>query len=310
MGTMIIVLTYVAYVFIVMAYTVKVVKWLRLPPHIRWDLYPVIHEEHYRYGGSYYEQPEWWAKPRPKNRWRSFLYSMKDNFYMGEYYKRNPLYWLFLLPWHLGFIFIITFHILCCFAAVAMVGGLEIGAASGHFAGKAFYYLLLATGAIAFVTGTFGSIGMAIIRMADRSLRSYAMPMNFFNYLFFLIVYGSGLFAWLALDPTLDEYRTYWLGLITLSPPHLHPMTLLHIVLFDIFLIYLPFTRSTHYITRILAYYFIRWDDEPNLRGSRLERQIIDLLGRKVSWEGPHIAAGKSWAEVATASGLQETKKV
>jgi len=42
-------------------------------------------------------------------------------------------------------------------------------------------------------------------------------------------------------------------------------MTVLHIVLFDLFLIYLPFTRSTHYITRILAYFFIRWDDEPNL---------------------------------------------
>ena len=309
MGTLIIVLTYMAYVCIVAVYTVKVVGWLRLPPHIRWDLYPVIHEENYRYGGSYYEQQEWWTKPRSKNRWRSILYSLKDNFYMGEYYKSNPLYWLFLLPWHLGFIFIITFHILCFFAAVSMVGGLEIGAASGHLAGKAFYYLLLVTGGIAFVTGTFGSIGMGIIRLADRSLRIYAMPMNFFNYLFFLIVYGSGLLAWLVLDPTLVEYRTYWMGLITLSPPALHPMTVLHIVLFDIFLIYLPFTRSTHYITRILAYFFIRWDDEPNQRGSKMERKINDLLGQKVSWEGPHITKGKSWVEVATEPGFPDTKK-
>jgi nitrate reductase gamma subunit len=309
MGSLIIVLTYMAYVCIVAVYTVKVVGWLRLPPHIRWDLYPVIHEENYRYGGSYYEQQEWWTKPRSKNRWRSILYSLKDNFYMGEYYKSNPLYWLFLLPWHLGFIFIITFHILCFFAALAMVGGLEIGAASGHLAGKAFYYLLLVTGGIAFVTGTFGSIGMGIIRLADRSLRIYAMPMNFFNYLFFLIVYGSGLLAWLVLDPTLVEYRTYWMGLITLSPPALHPMTVLHIVLFDIFLIYLPFTRSTHYITRILAYFFIRWDDEPNQRGSKMERKINDLLGQKVSWEGPHITKGKSWVEVATEPGFPDTKK-
>ena len=309
MGTLIIYLTYIAYVFIVAVYTIKVVAWLRLPPHIRWDLYPVIHEKHYRYGGSYYEQQEWWTKPRPKNRLRSLWYSLKDNFYMGKYYKKNPLYWLFLLPWHLGFIFIIGFHILCFFAAVTMVGGLDIGAASPQLAGQAFYYLLLLTGAIAFVAGTFGSIGMPIIRLTDRSLRKYSMPMNFFNYIFFLIVYGSGLFAWLALDPTLDEYRTYWLGLITLSPPVLHPMTLLHIVLFDIFLIYLPFTRSTHYITRILAYYFIRWDDEPNMRGSKLEGKINDLLGQKVSWEGAHIAAGKSWGEVATESGFIDKKK-
>jgi nitrate reductase gamma subunit len=228
---------------------------------------------------------------------------------MGEYFERNRLYWLFLLPWHLGFIFIITFHVLCFFAAVAMVGGLDIDAASPHVAGQIFYYILLLTGGIAFVTGTFGSIGMPIIRLADRGLRTYAMPMNFFSYFFFLVVYGSGLLAWLILDPTLDEYRAYWLGLITLTPPALHPMTVLHIVLFDIFLIYLPFTRSTHYITRILAYFFIRWDDEPNLPGSDLERKIGGLLGRKVSWEGKHIPAGKSWAEAATESGLVEAKK-
>jgi nitrate reductase gamma subunit len=309
MGTLIIALTYVAYVVIVAVYTVKVVGWLRLPPHIRWDLYPVIHEENYRYGGSYYEQQEWWTKPRPKNRLRSILYSLKDNLYMGEYYKRNPLYWLFLLPWHLGFIFIIAFHILCFFAAAAMVGGLEIGSASASLAGKVFYYILLTTGGFAFITGTFGSIGMIFIRLADRSLRIYSMPMNFFNYLFFLIVYGSGLLAWLILDPTLVEYRAYWLGLITLSPPVLHPMTVLHIILFDIFLVYLPFTRSTHYITRILAYFFIRWDDEPNQRGSKMEGQINKLLGQKVSWEAPHIATGKTWVEVATDPGFPDIKK-
>ncbi len=309
MGTLIIVLTYIAYVLIVTIYTIKVRKWLKMPPHIRWDLYPVIHEKHYRYGGSYYEEQEWWTKPRPKNRWRSLLYSLKDNFYMGEYYKKNPLYWLFLLPWHLSFIFIIAFHILCFFAAVSMACGLEIGASSASLSGQSFYYILLVTGGFSFIAGTCGSLGMIFIRLYDRSLRTFSMPMNFFNYIFFLIVYGSGLIAWLAFDPTLDEYRTYWLGLITLSAPALHPMTLLHIVLFDLFLIYLPFTRSTHYITRILAYFFIRWDDEPNQRGSKMEGQIIELLGQKVSWGAPHIAQGKSWAEVATEPGFIAIKK-
>ena len=86
-------------------------------------------------------------------------------------------------------------------------------------------------------------------------------------------------------------------------------MTVLHIILFDIFLIYLPFTRSTHYITRILAYFYIRWDDEPNQRGSKMEKQLNDLLGQKVSWEGSHIAKGKSWVEVATEPGFPDTKK-
>lgn len=309
MGTFIIVLTYVAYVFIVAVYTVKVVAWLRLPPHIRWDLYPVIHEEHYRYGGSYYESPDWWTRPRSKHRGRSLLYALKDNLYMGEYFTRNRAYWAVLLPWHLGFLFIITFHILCFFAAAAMAAGIDVAAGSSQLAGRVFYGLLLVTGGIAFVLGTFGSIGMPVLRLLDRGLRTFSMPMNFFNYLFFLIVYGSGLVAWLALDPTFAEYRTYWLGLITLTPPALHPLTLFHICLFDLFLIYLPFTRSTHYITRILAYFFIRWDDEPNLAGSKLERQINGLLAQRLSWAAKHIPQGKSWVEAAVASGLPEGQK-
>jgi nitrate reductase gamma subunit len=309
MGAVIIALTYIAYIFITVVYTVKIVAWLRLPPHIRWDLYPVIHEENYRYGGSYYEKPEWWTKPRAKHHWRSLFHVLKDNFYLGEYFNRNRLYWFVLLPWHLGFIFIITFHILCFFAAVAMSAGLDISAGSAQLAGEGFYYLLLITGGIAFVTGTFGSIGMPIVRLWDRGLRTFSMPLNFFNYFFFLIVYGTGLYDWLVLDPTFAEYRSYWLGLITMTPPELHSMTLLHIVLFNLFLIYLPFTRSVHYITRILAYFFIRWDDEPNLRGSKLEKQIEGLLGQKLSWGGKHIPAGKTWVEAAVDSGLTEVKK-
>ena len=86
-------------------------------------------------------------------------------------------------------------------------------------------------------------------------------------------------------------------------------MTVLHIILFDIFLIYLPFTRSTHYITRILAYFYIRWDDEPNQRGSKLEGQINKLLAQQISWEAPHIATGKTWVEVATDQGFPDIKK-
>ena len=309
MGTLLIILTYVAYVFIVVMYTVKARAWLKMPTHIRWDLYPVIHEENYQYGGSYYEQPEWWKKPRSQHRLRSLFYALKDNLYMGEYFKRHRSYWLALLPWHLGFIFIITFHILCFFAALTLLGGIDISAASAQQGGRIFYYLLLATGGIAFIAGTFGCIGMPLIRIINHGLKMYATPYNFFNYIFFFLVYASGLYSWIALDPTLAEYRTYWLGLITLSPPHLHAGTILHIILFDLFLIYLPFTRSLHYITRVFAYYFIRWDDEPNTCGSALEARLTSLLSQKVSWEGKHIGKGKSWAEAAAESDGQGEKK-
>ncbi len=309
MGTLVIVLTYAAYLFIIVMYSIKAAAWLKMPRHIRWDLYPVIHEENYHYGGSYYEKEEWWKVPRHRSGWRSLLYALKDNFYMGKYFEKNRWYWAFLLPWHLGFIFIISFHILCFFVALAMHLGLDVSGASPQLSGQLLYYLLLVTGALAFILGAIGSIGMPVIRFLDPGLRAYATPFNYFNYLFFLLISLTGLYDLLVVDPTLKDYRTYWLGLITLVPPVLHTSTLLHIILFDLFLIYLPFTRSLHYITRIFAYYFIRWDDEPNLPGSKLEKEVADLLGRRVSWEAAHIPAGKTWAEAACESGLPEARK-
>ena len=49
--------TYVSYLFIIVAYTVKVMKVARMPLHLRWELYPVAHEKGYKYGGSYFEEP-------------------------------------------------------------------------------------------------------------------------------------------------------------------------------------------------------------------------------------------------------------
>jgi hypothetical protein len=40
-----------------------------------------------------------------------------------------------------------------------------------------------------------------------------------------------------------------------------------------------------------------------------MEKQINGLLGQKLSWEGKHIPAGKSWVEAAMETGLTELKK-
>ena len=36
-----------------------------MPMHVRWELYPVAHEKgRASYGGSYFEEVDWWTKPR------------------------------------------------------------------------------------------------------------------------------------------------------------------------------------------------------------------------------------------------------
>ena len=296
--------TYISYLFVVAVYTVKVMKIARMPLHLRWELYPVVHEKGYKYGGSYFEEPEWWTKPRQKSRIRSIIYLVKKYLFFGEYYRRSRGYWFGLYPWHIGFYLIVSFHILSFFGALAILSGFSVSAESANILGRVLYYLTLVVAVGSFVLGSVGSIGLLVKRLVDKDLKAYASPVNYFNYLFFLAVFLSGLFAWYFFDPTLSAYREFWKSLITFRYMDVEPATYTHIMLFSLFLIYLPFTRSTHYITKILAFFWVRWDDTPSLKGSKIERRVKEALNQPVSWSAPHIQSGKSWGEVA--KGLPE----
>jgi nitrate reductase gamma subunit len=292
------VLTYCAYVFIIAMYSVKLIKIARTPAHLRWELYPVVHEAKKDYGSGYYEDVARWRKNRRKTVRKGILHLLVENFRFTEHFQRNRGYWAVLLPWHTGFIFIVGFHILCFFGAVVMAGGnIPVTVTSPEAIGRVFYYLIMVTGVISFITGAFGSIGLLIKRLGDRDLKAFATPKTYFNYIFTLAVFGSGLYAWIFVDPTFAEYREYWAGLITLNPVNVAGATTAHIILFALFLIYLPFTRSLHYITKFFAYLWIRWDDAPAVKGSKLEKDIAASLKKPVSWAAPHAGPGKSWAE-------------
>jgi len=47
----------------------RLLRYLRAPVHLRWDLYPVAHEPlpRRRYGGSYLEEREWWTRTRRRD---------------------------------------------------------------------------------------------------------------------------------------------------------------------------------------------------------------------------------------------------
>ncbi|MFC2002454.1 hypothetical protein ACFLV4_00685 [Chloroflexota bacterium] len=292
---------YVSYIFVIAAYSFKVSKIARMPLHLRWELYPVPHEKGYQHGGSYFEELEWWSKPREKNTLRSALYLLKQYFLFSGYFHRKREYWLSLYPWHIGFYLIVLFHILTFFGALTMVTtDITISSISTSSLGIGLYYLTLVVAVSSFVLGSFGSIGMLIERLTNRDLKDYASPLNYFNYTFFLIVFLSGLFSWAFFDPTLSAYREFWGSLITLQYMPVEPATYIHIMLFSLFLIYLPFTRSTHYITILFAYFSVLWGDKPNLRGSEIERKIEGVLQKPVSWSAPHVQSVKKWSDIAS----------
>ena len=291
---------YVSYLFVIIAYAVKAIKYVKTPLHLRWELYPIAHEKGRGYGSSYYEDLEWWNKPRRTSILGSINYLLKNYAYFWEYYRKKKSYWLLLYPWHIGFYLIVIFHALAFFGALAMVFGLSVSGQSANILTRSIYYLTLIVAVGSFVTGSFGSIGLFIKRLGDEDLRDYTPIMNYFNYLFFLAVFLSGLCAWYFFDPTLSEYREFWKGVITFRAVDVAPATATHIILFSLFLTYLPFTRSTHYITKLFAFFWVRWDDAPNLRGSKIREKVSKVLDQRVSWSAPHIQSGKKWSEIAT----------
>jgi hypothetical protein len=55
-----------------------------------------------------------------------------------------------------------------------------------------------------------------------------------------------------------------------------------------------------HYITRFFAFLWVRWDDEPNLRGSRIEKRLQKWLNQSLDWSAPHIQSGNKWIDLTT----------
>jgi nitrate reductase gamma subunit len=300
--------TYFSYIFVIVAYTIKVVKVARMPKPLRWELYPVPHEVGYKYGGSYYEELEWWTKPREISRWRDVTTKLRHYFTFPSYFSRNKGYWFGLFPWHIGFYTIVFFHVLSAFSALLMItAGITVAAGSTAIIGQILYYLTIVIAVCSFILGSIGSIVLLGERLFNRDLRTYATPINYFNYVFFLIVFVSGLVAWLFFDPTLEGYREYWVSVLTFSYSMPPAAEFIHIMLFSLFLVYLPFTRSTHYITNLIAYFGILWEDTPNINGKIPQQRIKEGLARPVSWSAAHIQQGKTWGEVA--AGLPDETK-
>jgi len=297
--------TYVSFTFIILAYAYKVAKIARMPLHLRWELYPVPHEKGYKYGGSYLEELEWWTKPQERSSFRSLLYMLKKYFLFNRYFRKNKRYWMSLYPWHIGFYLIVLFHALAFFGALAMLtADIEVSSVSVSSMGIGLYYTTIVVAVGSFVTGSFGSIGLLVERVVNKDLRAYTFPVNYFNYVFFLIVFLSGFFAWYFFDPSLAAYREFWKSLITFQFTYVEPATYTHVMLFSLFLIYLPFTRSTHYITSLFAYFGVLWSDKPNLRGSGVEREVQELLEKPVSWSAPHVQSITKWSDIA-AGGVE-----
>lgn len=290
------IVTYISFIFIIVASFIKVRRIAGKPLHLRWELYPVAHEKGHKYGGSYLEQLDWWAKPRRRSFFGMLTYIMREGLWFEKCYRNNRGLWYFTYPFHIGLFLLGGWLFLLFVGAIAMIFGVTESIAWV----TAVHYLTLGTGAAGFALSTIGSIGLLIKRSIDENLRLYSSPTDYFNLTFILAIVLSGLCSWYLFDPGFAYAREFMKSLITFGSAPTNPAMTIGIILFSVFLVYMPFTHMMHWLTKYFTYHTVCWDDAPNLGGGNIQDKVEELLNQPITWSGPHIQPGKKWKEVVS----------
>ena len=305
------IVTYAFSLIIVIAFATELVKYAKMPIHLRWELYPQAGETKRPWGGSYLEESEWWTKPlEEKSVLGEIKFMGREVLLFKEYYERKRSYWYLVYPFHLGVFLFAGFCFLLIVGALTMVGGIVVSAESANSWGRIVYYATLLSGSIGFILGSLGSTSLLIRRRIDENLRPYTRRVDYFNLLFILAVLITGLFSWALYDSTFATAREHVRGLVTLSSMgNVEPLMAVHITMLLILLAYMPFTNMMHFFAKWFTYHKVRWEDMPNLRGGRLERSLGPLLNQPLSWSSPHVQPIRRWSDIAQVPSEQHVPR-
>jgi nitrate reductase gamma subunit len=298
-------LMYVAYAVFFAGTAYRAWAMAKTPVHLRWDLYPIPHEkgrEHY--GGSYYEEVDWWTKPANVSMAGEFKEMSKEIIFIQSMYFNNRPLWLFSFPFHFGLYLSIVFVLLVFLSAFLGVFGVTVSGESTNIFARILHYITFPFGIVGSVLGAFGALGLFFSRIFNPNLRRSSVRTDYFNVLLLFAVFVSGLVVWATEDISYLGLRAFFTDLVSFRATE--PVStgfVTHMVLAAAFLIYLPFTHMTHFVGKYFTYHKVRWEDHPNIQGSELEKRVQEALGYKLDWAAPHIKTGSTWAEAATDDG-------
>lgn len=293
-------LVYLAILVFVVATAARIRKYASAPVHLRWELYPVTADRHKKYGGSYYEEMEWWKKLPKKNLFHELLAMGEEILFLKGVYEHNRPLWFFSYPFHLGLYILVGLIGLLVVGGLAELAGVAVAFGSDSWIGVALYCLTMLAGYLGVTLALVGCIGLLAKRLQDPVLKPMTSPADYCNLAYILCLLLVAGAAWLFADPTFATAREIVKSLLTFRPlPETSRIVTMELILFSGFLLYMPFTRMTHFFAKYFSYHQVRWEDSPNLPGGRWEGKIREVLNFGVSWKAPHIQTGKTWAEVA-----------
>ena len=277
---------YISLVVSAVACVVRAVRYARLPLNLRWELYPVPHEDSKRagYGGSYFEQLDWWTKPAHPNRFGELKAMSAEILFLHAMYRHNRRLWRWSYPFHLGLYVLIA-------TGAAAVAELTIAPPAGLL------------GCVLVMAGT---AGLLVHRIKDRELRVYSAPMDYVNLCFFFVTAAC---LATANGPGLIEVAR---ALLTFNTSLAVPVHLAVAMAMTALLIaYIPMTHMAHFIGKYFAWHAIRWGDQPSSRDRSAEARLAAYLKYKPSWSAPHIGADgeTSWGEIVSRNPAAEKSK-
>jgi nitrate reductase gamma subunit len=294
---------YILGAIFVIGFAAKGMKFARMPIHLRWELYPLAGETSRPWGGSYLEDNDWYKKPAEHH---SFMGEMKffgqEVLFLKEYLHRNRGLWYVAYPLHIGIFMLVGFFGLLIVGAITMAADVAVSAETANIWGKIVYYLTLVVGAAALIMGTLGCLGLLVKKLFDPEMSPYTRRVEYFNILFVLAVFVTGLLAWVVVDATFAPARDFMKAFVTFGDPgSVSSLVAAHVILLALLLAYMPHTNMLHFFAKWFTYHKVRWDDQPNFRGSELERGLKPLLEQRVTWAAPHMEPITHWADVAKA---------
>ncbi|MEW6192151.1 MAG: respiratory nitrate reductase subunit gamma [Bacillota bacterium] len=272
-------------VFLFMA-VYRVVQYSSMPLFLRWELYPVPTEPRHHYGGSYMEEVDFVKKPRHHQRIGGLLDMGSEVFYLKKVKEHNRFgMWPFSLSMHWGI------YLLFLWVLLILVEGI--------FNLQIITPVTDACGIVAFILGSFGALMLLLKRAGNEKLAAYTTPDDYFNLLFLLAIFGTGLIGWILYPTFFADARNFVYGAFLFKPAAVPFVVALNFLLFELFLIYMPFSKLFHYVAKYFTFDKIFWDDAYKVKDSPADRQIAKQLGYVVTWSGPHVVPGKTWLEEA-----------
>lgn len=270
-------------------------RYAAAPLHLRWELYPVPHEEAKRaaYGGSRHEETDWWTRSAKSNPIGGLAAMSAEILTLKGVREFNLGLWFVTYPFH---------------------GGLYLLALTGVLvtAGAPLHPVYAVSGLAGAVLTVLGAMGLLLRRTLDARLRNYTTPGDIFNLLFFIVTAGTMLFAYTTQPPDSPGVSALLRGVLTfdtsLQPTAAQTAAL---ALAAALICYIPLTHMSHFIGKYFMYHQVRWDDAPNRGEKSVQAKIAEYLTYRPTWSAPHVGAdGKAtWVDIATKNPAAGAKK-